>query len=772
MPLHLYVRSFRVQSLCQRSLRLALWAIGLLTVPLAAQPEPKATRAQEEITVRSQKQTSSLELVPAAVSVASAEDLSRLNLSKLDDFNGLVPGLTVSKNDGAGRVVSMRGVGWETAQNLSTQPGVLLYVDGVYIANPLAFGLELDDLERVEVFRGPQGTEFGQSAIGGAVNLVTRRPTLGNLDGGVTLGLGSFSRFEGSGYWNLPLGNHAAMRASGKTLDRDGFAAITGGDLDGYPLDDAHAQSARLAVQWLPNDSWSARLSGTLYNSDQHGAAQKNRQDPNAAARQLTQDFSSTFGLSSSRASVLVNGVVSDRLLVQSVSALQQLKKDQSLDGDRLTEDLVTVDLTGFGAANFDLLPIWNNNSRAFSQEVSLLGNSERTSWVAGLYYLKHRNDNFFVELVGPAPVSAFQQQIANPSPTTLPPFQPPLEFVEDREVTRTDSAAYGQLNYPVRPKLTLSFGGRYQIDRATDQTTQFWFLDSQQPTEDNQITWKLGADFALRPDHRLYASLSTGWKNGGLNPGALIGGALDVPIIFAPEEVITAEVGIRSAFANHRAHLNTTAFYSDYSNFQYIQEDPVPFAAGTGNIPKTSIHGLESEFRWQFASGLQVEGQATLLDGSIDSDVVTLDVVDFLDSGVGRFTVAAIPQRQRLRTNLAGNQPPKLVDLSGRVALSRSFQTLQGFWWTPRLDAIYRGEYQYRVFNHPQVDRVPAYTTVSFSLSLGPAGQRWSVSLVASNLFDRDGVNSRFTNPFGLHTTSDELIPPREITARVHFQF
>ena len=130
-------------------------------------PAPQAI-LEEEILVRARKREVALQEAPVAVSVLSGGDFDKSGIVRLDNLNGYLPGLVVAKNDGAGRIAAIRGIGWETAQNLATQPSVLTYIDGVYLANPLALGLDLGELERVEVFRGPQGTEFGQGTTGGA----------------------------------------------------------------------------------------------------------------------------------------------------------------------------------------------------------------------------------------------------------------------------------------------------------------------------------------------------------------------------------------------------------------------------------------------------------------------------------------------------------------------------------------------------------------------------------------------------------------------------
>jgi iron complex outermembrane receptor protein len=756
--------------------RLALLPLVAATTLHGASPPGEEGSARpdlrDEITVTARQREVDLHEAPVAVSVVSGEDFARSHTGKLDHLSGYVPGLLVTRNDGAGRVVSIRGVGWETAQNLSTQPSVLLYLDGIYVANPLAFGLELGEIERIEVFRGPQGTEFGQGTTGGAINVVTRKPDFARRFGDVALSAGTHGTLEASGSVNLPLGDALALRLSAREARHDGFSRIQGGPLDGFELDDADALAAHLALEWVPHPSLSLRLSGFLNDSDQHGAAQRHVADPNPDPRRVTQDFASTFALDNESYALVADWDTPWGFRLRSLTGFQRLRKRQTADGDRLTEELVAVDLTGFGPANFDLLPFWDNDSRALSQEWVATGDGDRLSWTLGLYYLEHENTNFFLEAIGPGPAAQFADALENPSPESLPPFEVPLEFVEDRTLTRRDAAAFAQAAYRLSRRWAVTVGGRYQRDRATDITTQFWVIDSRQRLSDSALTWKAGVDLRLDDDHLLYFLASTGWKNGGNNPGALDSGALDVPIQFAPEEVRSLELGSRSRWAQGRVRLHLTAFLYDYDNYQFLQEDPIPFAAGTGNIPEVRLSGLESELSWQLDERWSLDGQVTLLDGEIESELFTLDVVDFLHSGFGRFTTTAVGDRASLRVNLRGNEPPKLADLTARWLLSHERELAGGALLTARLDFLYRGAYESRVFNHPQADRVPPYSTLGLALGYRPAGRPWEVTLRAANLQDTAGVNSRFTNPFGLHTTSEELIPPRQVIASVRYRF
>lgn len=752
-----------------RCLAVSAMVASVVAFPLVAQDEGDGARdVLEEITVTARKREVSLQEAPIAVATFDGAALDRAGIAKLDDFNSFVPGLLVGKNDGAGRVVAIRGIGWETAQNLSTQPGVLVYVDGVYMANPLALGINLGEIERVEVLRGPQGTEFGQSATGGAVNIITKKAVLEQRDGFLDLQVGDFGLVNARAGANIALGNRAALAFSLQKHDRDGYAEIRGGALDGYDLDDADSATAHVSLKWHPKDSLNIELGAFWQDADHNGAAQKHIADPNPNARELTQDSPGTFALENLHLRAVVQWDTPWGFSLKSLTGVQNLDKQQSLDGDRLTSELTAVNLTGFFPANFDYLPYWDNNSEAFSQELALTGGNSRLDWVFGFYYLDHENDNDFLEAVGPGRVDDYRDQLDNPGPDTLPPFQAPLEFVETRVLTREDSAAYGQMTFRFNQRWAGTLGARYQRDESRDLATQFWFIDSEQVLVDNELTWKAGLDLRLADNRLVYALVSTGWKNGGNNPGAL-NGALHVPLQFAAEKVTALEIGSKNTFAGRRGRLNLTAYYYDYSNYQFIQEDPVPFAGGTGNIPSVEIYGLESEWGVLLGEAWRVDGFLALADGEINSDVQALDTVDFLNSGYGRFTETGVADRASLSRNLRGNTPPKLVETSGRLSLAYH-RPLGNNLLRAGLSTVYRGKYQYRVFNNPATDTVPEFTITNIHAAVD--FKALTATLAITNLTDKDGVNSRFSNPFGLHTTSEEFIPPRQISLRLRYAF
>ena len=246
----------------------------------------------------------------------------------------------------------------------------------------------------------------------------------------------------------------------------------------------------------------------------------------------------------------------------------------------------------------------------------------------------------------------------------------------------------------------------------------------------------------------------------------------------FQPEEVTAFELGARNTFLDGRVRLNVTAFYYDHEHLQFTYEDPAPFAGGTGTIPETEEYGIESELSWLVADGWQLDGMLAWQDGKVKSDFFAIDVEDFRAATrlfqLGLFTSGAVEERIRMNNanNLNGNKPPKLVDLMARVALTNTHAFSDGSELSSRVEYVHRGDFQARIFNHPRVDGVPSYDLVNLYFAYDVGNMPISLNLSVTNIFDKNGVNNIFTNPYGLWTTSREYIPPREVIGSVRYSW
>ncbi len=726
--------------------------------------EPEQIQSLEEIVVVAEKREVNLQKAAVAISAVDGERMAQSNVNELNDLNGFVPGLTIAKNEGAERVISIRGVGYETAQAPNTQPGVAFHIDGVYISHVIALNQDLLDVERVEVLRGPQGTVFGQASTGGAINVITKKPVLGEYSGQVRASYGNYNYAKGLVSLNAPIGETVALRGTVQYLNHDGYAKATYTPGKDFDLDDANNLGARLALLWKPDDSFSAELSGQYFKADHHAAAQKNVFDPDPDPRRLSQDAGGLFDLETR----LVNLTLEKELpgmVLKSTTAFQDLHKNQTGENDRLA-----YAFTGY----YDHLVKWRDTSKTWTQELNLSSDGEGPlQWIVGAFYLRQHARQDILEYAGTDANPALP--IPPPIPTSFPYN---LKYQTNSPYEHTTAAAYAQGTYAVSEVLRLTAGARYSYDETTARPYNFYNLFGPTParkTTGYATTGKVGLEYDVTPTSMAYLTLSRGYKPAGINFNQ---GSVSVPIDIKPEKVTTLEVGSKNRFFDNRLQLNAAAYYTDYKDYQILSDDPVPNAGGVVNIPKAKIWGAEFEGSYILGGGFRLDGNLTLLDGEFESDY---DILDAKTAAAIRAVAAAqglSPYDPRTIAMLAagmqsvkGNKPPKMPGLSSSAALSYTHD-LSGGRVTSRIDATYRGHYLYRAFNNDALDRVPSYVAWNLFVQYQPTGSPWTVSASVQNLFNNDGVNSVFTDPYGSQTTSREYISPRQAFVTVGYKF
>ena len=280
-----------------------------------------------------------------------------------------------------------------------------------------------------------------------------------------------------------------------------------------------------------------------------------------------------------------------------------------------------------------------------------------------------------------------------------------------------------------------------------------------------------------------VYASYTRGFKPGGSN---LTYGREDVvaPIVvlptYADETVEAWELGIKTDFADNRVRVNAAAFYYDYKNLQYQATDPEVFEGGVGNLPGSEIYGAEMELLAFVTESLTLDARLAWLETEISESHLALDNVRSDDA-----TNALLPQCgfnlfcddiQRARaaavTDVKGNELAKTPNFTADVMLR--YRGRLGDWSDFEASAqyIYRDGFQHRIFNNPRTDDVPSYNVVNLMLTISPDAYPWHIDLMGMNLADEDGINARFTDVFGVGSTGDELIAPRQYMVRFGMEF
>ena len=763
----------------------------------AATPDTAGQEQLEDVVVTAERRDVNLQRAPLSVSAVSDQALDEANVTDATGLNGLVPGLVVARSGGAERSISIRGIGSETPENTNTQPGVSYHVDGVYIFNSIAANAAFIDVAQVEVLRGPQGTTFGQGSTGGTINVVPNRPSLTDFTGSASVGVGNYGYVKAETAVNVPIGSNFAVRGAVQHVSHDGYAIATGvPGRSEYELDDQDEIGWRAALLWAPTDNFSITLNTVQYESDTNGPAQKNILDPESDPRVLSQDYPGRSVIDTE----LYYGVArleTSFAVIKSITSYQKLYSTQAWDGDGLTSDLfydLTFSPLTFGGTNYDHIPLWRTNTESWTQEVNLASNGDGPfSWILGGVYLKSKNSQYIVEY------RAADDDILRPALPADTPVDDPrvaaLTYAELSSIRREAYAGYFEGTYALAPALTVTAGIRYNHDKYSGTAASNSNLPESGPylqpvstpgLTTDEWTGKAALQYQIAPTNMVYLSYTRGFKPGGLNSSAanaapaLLGFEMGTRPTYKPETVNSFEIGSKNRFLNGRAQLNASAFLYDYSNMQFLEEDAVLYGEGISNAPKARIYGLELEGSWLATEHLSFDGSVSFLEGEFTEDYFALDPVSASQAqnaaGFPGFLFwtnfyAAALARDAARKNIKGNSVPKLPGVQGAASVRYTGQVGPGE-FTAKAQVIYRGEYNYRLFNESSTDITPDYAQVNLFFNYAPTDSKLDFSFTVTNLFDADGVNSRFSDPYGSAQTYNTYIPPRQVLGSVAYHF
>ena len=724
----------------------------------------------EQVVVTAEKRDTVLQRAPLAITVVTAAQLRQDNINQIDDLDGYVPGLTVAKNEGAERVVAIRGVGYETAQNISTQPGVAFHIDGVNIVSTLALNQDFIDVNRIEVLRGPQSTVYGQSATGGSINVVTNQPVLGRYGGEADVSYGNYNYSKDFAALNVPIGDMLAIRGAVQHLHHDGYGEATAVPGGAFPLDDANDLSGKISVLWKPTTAFSATVTLGRFHEGNHGAEQKDIDDPNPDPRQVTQDFGSRFALTTDQDYLDLRYRFA-AFTVKSLTGYQDLVHTQSADNDRLASSL-----TGF----YDNIVSWNDRSRAFSQEFDITSNpGGPLDYIMGAFYQQQHARQYIVEFAGDGVAPTFALPPADLSiPFDYAAEPAELSYETNSTLQHYALAGFGQATLHLGPRARITAGARYTHDSTANQPSNFYNLFGvTAPEEVSEGVWtgKVEGDYDLAPEKMVYASWSRGYKPTGLNFNPQ---EISTPVAFKKETVGAYEVGAKTRFLQDRLQLDGAAFYYVYRNFQFTEEDPTPNSGGTANIPRADDYGVEAEGSYLIVPGLRFDANLTWLQGYFRGHYDAIDAVAAAQAraaqaalGYGEYSPQAITAVEAAAADTDGDPIPKSPEWQGRARMTYTRDFTPGE-LTARGEFVYRSSYIYRIFDVGPLDKVPMYDIWNLYLAWRPTGSRLTYSVSGLNLLDRAGVNSRFTNPYGELTTSQEFIPPRQVFADARYAF
>ncbi|HEY6517225.1 MAG TPA: TonB-dependent receptor [Steroidobacteraceae bacterium] len=683
----------------------------------ASQTSDEAPMQLQEVIVTAEKRRQPLLEAPVSVTVVSGQTLEQRHEVKLADYLAQIPGISVQDN-GYGQVdFSIRGIG--SSPNLAPTVGV--EVDGVPIGSSNAAGdaalkpdIDPNDMANIQVLYGPQGTLYGDDAMGGLVEYTTVKPDLSRFAGRVEA---DASQVQGGGVGdaqramvNLPvIDGTLAVRISGFLRHDPGF--IDDVESGQNNVNDDAAKGGRVDMLWQIASNASLRLNALAQDGDANGDAEEIL---NSGYQSLNGDLKS-IGRGG------FNGFQSKyRFYTATLDIDLGWAHLLSLSGYNTTEYNADLDLTNvfgpiFGTPPFVLFPLTQGDrTNKFSQEIRLTSPSNQPlEWIGGLYYT--RENTSFAQTLTDIDTTTGQGFAGFPtSILSAPLVNPPTAF--------HDYAGYLTLTYHFSPKFDLEAGGRYTSETTDVPYASATGLIAGAPTpaaseKDTATTFLASGRYHISADQMAYLRVASGFRPGGSN-GVLPG----VPATYGPDKTVNYEIGYKGAFLDRRLELETALFYIDWTNIQL--EALNQYSEGF------TVNGNKAK-----SQGAQFSGQYLLGDGF--SAQLSFTYTDAAMSQAGPASSGAP----------AGAALPYANRWSGSFSLEKRIPITPRWQGSAQLIYTYFGD-RSGPFNsvtppapaQPQVF-IPDYSTVDLLAGIGDG--RYSVNLFLRNLANKRGITS-----------------------------
>jgi iron complex outermembrane receptor protein len=732
----------------------------------------------EEVVVTARKREENLQRTPLSISAFTANELDQRQIRSTDQLADITPNLTFdayapSSGQNASSQIYIRGIG-QSDFTAVTDPGVGLYVDGVYYARSFGGNMGFLDLERIEILRGPQGTLFGRNTIGGAIALHTVRPD-DEFGGSVELEVGDDDMVYLTGDINVPIAEGLYSKFSVTSRQRDGYndrvqlaeRQLSGipAPTDGKDLGDDDSWAARASFVWEASDTLNFFLTGDYTDEDENGSPATSlglNEQQTFPYHTNTFENGPAFGgncpfffpppalpqgergtdnnvmcindtwrrdefenegngevgseLTMWGVSLEANWEVTDWMSIKSISAYRDIDAYSARDADGTPYQIFhTQD-------PFD--------QDQFSQELQFSGTTDNMKWLVGMYY--------------------FEEDAKNPNPVQFP--EPTIgAIVSGGKVDNDNFAVFSQVTYDLTEQWALTAGIRY-----TDETKRFtpysWadgaytqggpgspfvryydcptgqepgcdgvpgrlFTDGDRLIPEGEYKedfddWTPMVNLAYQANDELmlYGSYSEGFKSGGFDQRYNVAFP-DGPTSFEPETANTYEVGMKSAWLDNTLRLNVAAFYTDYEDIQIIIRQG--FAPITFNAGEAEISGFELESTWIPSSAWIIQAAVGYTDAEytdLDESVQTVGITE-------------------------DHSLPQTPEWSGNLGVAYTAQ-ISSWTVTPRVDWVYTDEVYNNAVNTPQL-RQDSYDIVNAAITVQSEDGAWELMLAGRNLND-----------------------------------
>jgi iron complex outermembrane receptor protein len=705
-----------------------------------------------EITVTSRRREEALQEIPIAVSVVAGDQLEDVAASAINELQGYVPNLSIyqGRNQSTTLTAFIRGVG-QADPLWGVDPGVGLYIDDVYIARAQNALLDVYDVSRVEVLRGPQGTLYGKNTIGGAIKYVTR-PLSNTPEGRITWNPGTFGteefRFNISG----PIVKDKLLgKASFAKLTRDGYGENL---YQNREVSNKDTTAYRFALEWLPTENLSLRADydSTEDNAEPVGLT---RLESNPfcwvylgrACDPLPNLFDTESGIDpvndskSNGYSLTLGWDINPGLKFKSITAYRETDTKNWIDFDTSPAAIADSEATYYDDQT--------------TQEFQLVyTGSDKWSGVLGFFY--------FDGLAGGQVEAIFYTNF--PNTTTGDMGTKSYAVYADGSVKL---AKRWTLNLGLRPTRETKHGRAFNVYNTDNDFTDYYFVAADFDDETTFTSWapKIGIDYQFNPDIMGYFKINRGFKSGGYNVRAQSTLFPDTALPFDDEVMTVAEAGVKSVLANRSLVLNAAVFYGEYTDIQvstFTSYDSNgdglddAFFGNFLNAGDATIKGLELEYNWASKSWFGLSGFLAYLDAKPDS---------FLDENHDGF----------VDTQVITNAP----EWTGTIRANIDFPAFGGLitgsvGYAYRDDSMLTNEGGTQPFDptQPLLPLVqPAYGLVDAWISWLSGNAKWRFGVSGKNLTDEEYLTNGYNLPV-LGSITGSYGAPRTFVATLEFRF
>ena len=723
----------------------ALALAGACTIALPARAQSQegaatvddqeARERMETVTVSARRREERLQDVPLAVTAFSAKALARANIQSLADLQERVPNLTVYASRGTNTTLTafIRGVG-QADPVWGVDPGVGIYFDDVYMARPQGALLDVFDVQRIEVLRGPQGTLYGKNTIGGAIKYISR-PLAKENGASAEVGVGNYQQRNFKGAFNLASENGVwRARLAAAKLDRDGFGRNT---YNGEQVSDQDSTAARVSVGYFPQDiplSIVLSLDATDDKSGVRGfqrmgasAFDPLRRPPSTDAYDIESGMPGNNFTHNRGGSLVANYALSNDWSLKLIGARRRSNSEQTIDFDGLPQPIADV----YG----------DSRDEQKSLELQASYSGDYGSGVIGLYRFE-----------GTAGGGIYNNFLGR-------------QFTSAVSTVETDSTAlYTDWTWPLGPLWSVNAGLRHtrETKRAIVLNQVFADAGFTRPVQNaadfdkslsvSNTSPKLSLRYQASSTTNLYGNVSRGFKSGGYNVRANNLVVADSARPYRDETLDALEVGMKYAAPDETFDVNVALFHNRYKDIQlsvftsYTQPGGLPgFYGDFTNAGKATVQGAEFEFSWRPNRQWEVNGFLAFLDARYK---------EFISGGQD---IAA--------TQKFSNTPRKQLGLN----LSRTDRDVLGGTLRSMLG------YGYRSKVYPTTDL--SETLAQGGYGLWTAGvvwegaKHWTFSLHGSNLGNKRYRTDGYNIP-AVYILDGFYGPPRQVIAKAGYKF